>query len=446
MTIHRHDGQSGLTKLERISKLSAKDKDMVFNNIGHIIDIPLLKETYLRLNGRKAIGIDGVTKEHYKQNLDENLKELITRIRRGTYRPKPARLVEIPKEDGSTRSLAISCLEDKLVQSAVNEILTSIYEPMFLPTSYGFRPGRNCHQALKALSSHTYRHYDGAVVEIDLSKCFNTLPHSKVMECLQKKISDKRFLKLVHRLMKTQMINEDKEVMPNEIGCPQGSIISPTISNIYLHEVIDEWFEKTKRDHLRGKAEMVRYCDDMIFLFQKPDDAERFYRVLPKRLEKYGLKLHAEKSQLIPSGQIAAKEAKEKGERLPTYKFLGFTCYWGMSRKGFWRLKFTSRRDRFTTKLKGLRQYLREHLNTPDTPGLLKQVVRAVKGWVNYHAVSDNGRRVKSFLEHAKNILFAWFNRRGKKNAMSWKTLSKILAHFKYPTSWKTVSMFPKAC
>lgn len=191
---------------------------------------------------------------------------------------------------------------------------------------------------------------------------------------------------------------------------------------------------------------MVRYCDDMIFLFQKADDAERFYRVLPKRLEKYGLMLHAEKSQLIPSGQIAAKEANERGERLPTYKFLGFTCYWGMSRKGFWRIKFTSRKDRFTTKLKGLRQYLRENLNTPDTPGLLKQVVRVVKGWVNYHAISDNERRVKSFLEYAKNILFAWFNRRGKKNAMSWKTFSNILAHFKYPTSWRTVSMFPKAC
>jgi len=173
MTIHRYDGQSGLTKLERIGKLSAKDKNVVFNNIGHIIDTQLLKETYHRLNGRKAIGVDGVTKEHYKKNLDENLKELIVKLRRNTYRPQPARLVEIPKEDGSMRPLAISCFEDKLVQSAVNEILTSIYEPLFLSISYGFRPGKNCHQALKALSSHTYRHYDGAVVEIDLRKCFD---------------------------------------------------------------------------------------------------------------------------------------------------------------------------------------------------------------------------------------------------------------------------------
>lgn len=442
MTIHRHDGETGLTKLERVSKLSANDKDVVFNNIGHIINIRMLKEIYHRLKGCKAIGIDGETKVSYGQNLDKNLSELVIKIRRGTYRPKPARLVEIPKEDGSTRPLAISCLEDKLVQSAVNEILMSIYEPIFLPVSYGFRPGRNCHQALKALSNYTYHHYDGAVIEIDICKCFNTLPHGKVMECLRRKINDRRFLELVYQLMRTPIIDGDQKLISNNIGCPQGSILSPTISNIYLHEVIDEWFEETKRDHLRGKAEMVRYCDDMIFIFQKVDDANRFYRVLPKRLEKYGLMLHAEKSQLIRSGQIAAKEANVRGERLPTYKFLGFTCYWGMSRKGFWRLKYTSRRDRFTTKLKGLKQYLRENLNTSDTAGVLKQIVRVIKGWVNYHGISDNQRRVKSFLEHTKTILFAWFNRKGKKDAMNWKTFVKILAYYKYPTSWKTVAMF----
>lgn len=445
MTIHRDDGYSGRTKLERVSLRSAKDKEVVFNNLWHLIDIPLLKETFHRLNGRKAIGIDGVTKESYEKNLEENLQNLMQNIRRGLYRPQAARLVEIPKEDGSTRPLAISCLEDKLVQSVVNEILVSIFESRFLPVSYGFRPGRNCHQALRALSSHSYAYSDGGVVEIDLRRCFNTLPHSKVMECLQKKISDKRFLRLVHRLMQTPMTKATEEAVPNAIGCPQGSIISPTIANIYLHEVVDEWFEMIKRKHFRGKAAMVRYCDDMIFLFQKLDDAQRFYRVLPKRLEKYGLILHTEKSQLLRSGRMAAREAEERGERLPTYKFLGFTCYWGMARKGFWRLKLTSRKDRFTAKLKGLRQYLRERLNTPDTPGILKQVVRVVKGWVNYHAVSDNERRVKSFVNHAKTILFAWFNRRGKKNAMVWKTLQRVLERYKYPTAWKTVSMFPKA-
>lgn len=444
MTILR-DGQSGRTKLERVSKLSAKDKKIVFNNLGYIIDVSLLKEIYNNLNGKKAIGIDGTTKEHYGVKLEENLVALHRRICRGTYRPQPARLVEIPKEDGSTRPLAISCLEDKLVQSAVNAILMSIYEPLFMPTSFGFRPGKNCHQALRALSNHTYHHYDGSVVEIDLRKFFNTLPHDMVLKCLEKKISDSRFLRLVNKLMKTPIIEESGLVTPNEVGCPQGSVISPTIANLYLHEVIDTWFEETKQNHLMGKAEMVRYCDDMVFLFQNPMDAERFYRVLPKRLEKYGLKLHEEKSQLIRSGQVAAKRAYEKGERLPTYKFLGFTCYWGKSRNGFWRLKYTSRRDRFTAKLKGLRKYLWENLNSRDTFGLLKTVVCVVKGWVNYHAISDNQRRVSAFLIHAEKILFSWFNRRGRKYPISWDRFKKLLKRIKFPKTYKVVSMFPKA-
>jgi RNA-directed DNA polymerase len=441
MTIHS-DGESGQTKLDRISKLSARDERVVFNNLGHIIDKSLLKEMYNSLRGDKAIGIDGVTKEQYGTRLDENLDELLIRIRRGTFRPRPARIVEIPKEDGSNRPLAISCLEDKLVQSAVNAILTSIYEPLFLPVSFGFRRGKNCHQALKALSNHSFGYYNGAVVEIDLRKCFNTLLHDKVMGCLQKKIRDRRFLSLVQKLMKTPCVDKTGAVIPNEIGSPQGSIISPTIANIYLHEVIDEWFEQTRRHHLMGKAEMVRYCDDMVFIFQKKIDAKRFYRVLPKRLEKYGLTLHTEKSQLIRSGQIAAKEVHEQGERIPTYNFLGFTCYWGKSRKGFWRLKYTSRRDRFTAKLKGLRKYLWRNLNTPDTLGVLKTVARVVRGWINYHAISDNQRRVSSFRELARGIIFSWFNRRGRKYPINWTTLARVLERVKFPKSWKVVSMF----
>ena len=442
MTIHSKDGASGQTKLERISELSAKDGGIVFNNVGHIIDWPMLMKTYALLDGNKAVGIDGVTKMEYGRNLEENLKQLLVRIRRGTYRPKPARVVEIPKEDGSTRPLAISCLEDKLVQSAVNEILTSIYEPVFLPVSYGFRPGKNCHQALKALNNHTFHYYNGAVVEIDLRQCFNMIPHQEIMNCLRKKISDKRFLKLVYQLLKTPQLAEDKGVVANERGCPQGSICSPTIANIYLHEVIDEWFEKIKRENFRGAAEMVRYCDDMVFIFQKPEDAERFYKVLPKRLEKYGLSLHAEKSQLIRSGLKAAEEAEKQGKRLATYNFLGFTCYWGKSRKGFWRLKLSSRRDRFTKKLKSLKSYLRENLTTPNTLGVLLTVVRVVKGWINYHGISDNQRRVGAFIEWSKRLLFDWCNRRGRKHPMNWNTFSRILQKIQFPKVWKTVSMF----
>ncbi len=187
---------------------------------------------------------------------------------------------------------------------------------------------------------------------------------------------------------------------------------------------------------------MVRYCDDMVFIFQDKRDAERFYEVLPVRLEKYGLSLNAEKSQLIRSGLKAAEEEAAQGKRLETYNFLGFTCYWGKSRKGYWRLKFTSRRNRFAKKLKGLRKYLRENLNTPNTLGILQTVVRVVKGWINYHGISDNQRRVSAFIEYSKRILFGWFNRRGRKRPMSWATFGRILQKIQFPKSWKTVSMF----
>jgi RNA-directed DNA polymerase len=441
MTIHSEDGLSGQTKLDRISELSARNKSIVFNNLGYLIDIPMLKERFRQLDGTKAVGIDKVTKEAYRRNLEDNLKDLLKRIRRGTYHPQPARVVEIPKEDGSFRPLAISCLEDKLVQSAVNLILTKIYEPLFLPCSYGFRPNKNCHDALRALYRGTYQFGNGAVAEIDLRKCFNTIPHLMLMDCLRKKISDKRFLRLINHLLKVPLM-EGKQINPNEQGCPQGSILSPILSNIYLHEVIDSWFIQISRSHFKGKVEMVRYSDDMVFIFQRQDDAERFYHVLPKRLEKYGLSLHVEKSHLIPSGRLHVSSANQKGKRLPTYAFLGFTCYWGKTRKSRWRLKFTSRRDRFTGKLKGLRKYLRKHLNTQNTREVLNTVSKVLRGWINYHGISDNARRVKGFIHKSKRILFTWVNRRGRKKPMNWNTFERILKEINFPERWKTISMF----
>lgn len=441
MTIHSYDGISGSTKLEHISERSAKDKDLVFNNLGHLINLDLLKELYHQLDGNKAVGIDNVTKIKYGENLDENLKKLLQRIRRETYRSQPAKLVEIPKEDGSKRPLAISCLEDKLAQSAVNIILNKIYEPLFLPNSYGFRPNKSCHDALRALNKITFQFWNGAVAEIDLRKYFNTIPHQELMNCLRKKISDERFLNLVNVLLKTPVI-QDNQIIPNEIGCPQGSIVSPIMANIYLHEVIDTWFNQISQSHLQGKTELIRFCDDMVFVFQYKEDAKRFYQVLPKRLEKYGLSLHQEKSQLLSSGHAAAVQANKEGKRLQTYKFLGFTCYWGKTRNGYWRLKFTSRRDRFTAKLHDVRKYLWENLSTNDATTVLETVVQMVRGWINYHGISDNDKRVGGFIHKCKRHLFNWFNRRGRKHPMRWKQFTRILEKINFPQRWKTISMF----
>ena len=202
---------------------------------------------------------------------------------------------------------------------------------------------------------------------------------------------------------RTLTVMEGKQVVINEVGCPQGSILSTTLSNIYLHEVVDSWFKQISETHFKWKAEMIRYCDDMIFIFQNKDEAKRFYDVLPKRLSKYGLTLHDEKSHLIASGHMEAKKANQIGKRLPTYQFLGFTCYWGKSRTGHWRLKLTSRQDRFTAKLKGLSKFLQKQLNTPNTSDVLKMIVRVLRGWINYHGISDNGRRVRGFIWPGEN-------------------------------------------
>lgn len=440
MTVLSNDGQPWLTKLERIGEKSACDRSMVFNNLGHLIDHDMLKEQFRRLGGNKAVGVDRVTKAEWGEELDENIGSLLHRIRKGIYTPLPAKITEIPKEDGSNRPLAVSCVEDKVVQLAVSTILNRIYEPLFLPCSYGFRPGLNCHMALQDLQQQTFRNWNGAVVEIDIRKYFNRIPHGKLMELLRKKISDRRFLRLIEVLITAPVLEKGKP-LSNEIGCPQGSILSPVLANIYLHHVIDEWFAEISHSHIRGRADMVRYADDMVFTFEHLHEAKRFYSVLPKRLSRFGLELHEDKSQLIAVGHVAAMRANQRGERLRTFNFLGFTCYWGTTRKGYWRLKFTSRKDRFAVKLKGLRDFLWKNLSA-NRRQTLNTVIRVVRGWINYHGISDNKRRVGQFIYQSKRIIYRWFNRKGGHRPMTWGKLDLILKMLGYPSLWKTRSMF----
>jgi group II intron reverse transcriptase/maturase len=444
MTVPTADGKQKTTKLECIGKRARLRKDTIFNNIGHALDLDLLRECYHELDRKKAIGIDGVTKEAYGKRLEENLQDLLARIRRHAYKPQASRLVEIPKEDGSTRPLAISCFEDKIVQKAATKLLSAIYEPVFLPCSYGYREGVNGHEALRALMKYSNQFSKGATLEIDLRKYFNTIPHGKLLEILGEKITDKRFLKLIATLIRSPVLVNGKAEL-SKLGCPQGSIVSPILSNIYLHHVIDSWIDEISKSHLSGETAMVRFADDMVFIFQRREDADRFYKVLPKRLEKYGLQLHADKSSLLKSGSKEAREAEERGERLQTYKFLGFVCYWGKSRDGKrWRLKYKSRGDRFTAKLRGLREYLKKSLSR-DTKATILRIKQVVVGWVNYHAISDNQRRVNSFLKESKKAILNWINRKGGKRKMNWATFNKLLEETKYPQSFRTTSMF-SAC
>jgi group II intron reverse transcriptase/maturase len=441
MAVRSNDGQTWLTKLDRIGELSGNDKDIVFNNLGHIISTDMLLELNRELDEKKAVGIDKVSKSDYERNWDENSRTLLLSIRKGAYKPKPARITEIPKEDGSTRPLAISCFEDKLIQSAVNKILSKIYEPMFLTCSYGFRPGVSCHDALKALMKSANANYDGAIIEIDIRKYFNTIPHSEIIGILSKKISDHKFLKLIEVLI-TAPTMEGGTISKNTCGCPQGSILSPILANIYLHYVIDEWFESIKQTHMHGKAELVRFADDMVFTFQYMSQAERFYEVLPKRLSKYGLELHEDKSQILVSGSNAAQKATINRNKLKTFNFLGFTCYWGKSRSGKYRLKYTSRKDRFSAKLKGMRTFLMNNLNVRSKNQVLLAVISGIRGWVNYHGISDNKHSIRQFLEKSKYLIYKWLNRRGGRKHITWDMVLRTVKALGFPTKWVTKSMF----
>ena len=440
MTVHRIDGKQKTTKLERISKLAETKKDIVFNNLLHAIDLDLLRNSYHLLERKKAVGIDNVAKETYGVKLEDNLQDLLRRIRRKGYKPQPSKLVEIPKEDGSTRPLAISCFEDKIVQTAVSAILNKIFTPLFHTCSYGYRENTNGHEALRNLMRASNQNSDGATIEIDLKKYFNSIPHEMLDKIIKEKISDKSFLNLLKKLIRAPILANGRAEL-NKIGCPQGSIISPILSNIYLHYVVDDWFNKIKKTHIRGKSELIRFADDMVFVFEHWDEAQRFNKTLPKRLGKFGLELHEGKSSIIRSGKQAAMEAKMRGERIPVYTFLGFTCYWGLSRNGFWRLKYKSRSDRFSAKLNGLNKYLKENLHQ-ETFTTFKKVKRVVKGWINYHAISDNQQRVHGFIYQSRRLLFSWINRKGGKRKMTWDKFAKLLKMAAYPTGFKVTSMF----
>ena len=261
---------------------------------------------------------------------------------------------------------------------------------------------------------------------------------------LSDKISDKRFIRLIEVLI-TAPIMENGKTSNNTCGCMQGSIISPILSNVCLHHVMDEWFESIKLSHIKGKAELIRYADDMVFTFQWYNQAKRFFDALPKRLAKYGLEMHLDKSQILSAGAIAATKTISNGERLKTFKFLGFTCYWGKGRYGKYRLKYSSRKDRFSAKLKSMKKFLESNLNAESTEEVFKRINRVIKGWINYHAVSDNRHSVDQFLEKSKFLIHKWLNRRGGKKYVSWRKLMIILKASGFPKHGKTISMF-EAC
>jgi RNA-directed DNA polymerase len=348
----------------------------------HHYTVDNLRACFEALDGTKAPGVDGITKAMYGQHLEANLQALHQKLHQRSYRPQPVRRVEIPKADGTMRPLGISCIEDKIVQEMTRRLLDAIYEPVFLDTSYGFRPGRSCHDALRQLNHEVMREPVNWMVDLDLAQFFDTMPHAEILAMLSERIADRAFLRLIARMLKAG-VQTPGGVVQDELGSPQGSIVSPVIANAFLDQALDQWFVGVVRQYCHGYCNLLRYADDALAVFKTEDDARRFLRVLPLRLGKFGLRLNTQKTRLVAFGKRRAWQVLRGGGRMSTVDFLGFTHYWGRSRSGKARLKRKTSKKRLRRALVDLNHWLRQERSARKLPDLWQAIAQKMQGHFN---------------------------------------------------------------
>jgi len=419
--------ESVSTKLQRIAIKAGKDKRCQFTSLFHLMNKALLLECFAQLKGNAASGIDNVTKADYAIKLDANLESLIERLHKMAYKPQPVLRVYIPKAGSKQRRpLGIPALEDKLVQAGLVKILQAIYEQDFINDSYGFRPKRSCHDALRALSQSVEAGPVNYIVEADIKGFFDHVDQEQLMAFLQHRIADKRILRYIKRFLKAG-VQEDGQHKASERGTPQGGVISPLLANIYLHYTLDLWFEKRVKRNSQGYARLIRYADDYVACFQSADDASQFMQDMERRLNQFHLEVAPEKTRLFEFGQFAQSKAKSRGERTATFDFLGLTHYCSRSRDGKrFRMKRKTVSKRFTAKLKGYKEWLKANRVLP-TAEILQTTAAKLRGHIAYYGVTDNSRSIRNFAYRVTQTLFKWLNRRGKRGCYSWDKFLKLL-------------------
>ena len=399
-------------------------------SLSHHIDLEWMREAYRKTRKDGAVGIDGQTAQEYEGDLEGRLRSLIDRAKSGdAYRAPAVRRVYIPKGDkGKKRPIGIPTLEDKVLQRAVVMALEPVYEEDFLDCSYGFRPGRSAHQALEELRKRLMEMGGGWVLEVDIREYFDTVGHKHLKEMLHKRIRDGVLLRLIGKWLKAGVVEEGRVYYP-EAGTPQGGVISPLLANIYLHEVLDTWFAEQVKPRLKGKAFMVRFADDMVMVFSHQGDAQRVRAVLPKRLHKYGLSLHPDKTRIVCLRHPLSEDRRDKGSG--TFDFLGFTTYWGKSRKGNWVMRHKTATDRLNRAIKDMAGWCRKvrHQEVKEQHAL---VVKKVRGHYAYYGITGNMRSLSIFSEQARGAWKKWLCRRSQKRK-GWDYFDKIVQRYPLP-------------
>jgi RNA-directed DNA polymerase len=430
------------TKLARIAEKARLDPNCKFTSLFHLVGRDLLRECFAGLKENAAAGIDGVMKAKYEEHLEDNLTDLVERLHRMAYLPQPVRRVYIPKPGSDKkRPLGMPVFEDKLVQSALVRILGAIYEQDFISDSYGFRPGRSCHDALRALSVEVEGGLVNYIVEADIKGFFDNVHQTWLMTFLAHRIADKRVQCYINRFLKAGIL-EDGSFHASERGTPQGGVISPLLANIYLHYALDLWFVRKFRQTCIGGARHIRYADDYVGCFQYKDDAARFRQAMEERLALFSLSLAEEKTKVVEFGPLAAQQAKARGEKADTFDFLGFTHYCSRSRNGKrFRMKRTTIRKRFTAKVAIFKEWMKKNRKRP-VPEIIEKVSAKLRGHYAYYGVTDNSAAIGRFACEVQKLIFKWLNRRGKRGCLSWRSFSRLLDRYPLPTPRIRVSMF----
>ena len=436
------------TRQQRIAELAKQSPQMRFTSLNHHLDLRWLREAYRRTRKDGAVGVDGQTAADYEVNLEDNLQSLLERAKSGTYKAPPVRRVYIPKGGSTTetRPIGIPAFEDKVLQRAVVMVLEAIYEQDFYDCSYGFRPGRSAHDALNALWRQTMHSDGGWILELDIRKFFDELDHAHLREFLQRRVRDGVLLRLIGKWLNAGVL-EDGTLSYPQTGSPQGGVVSPVLSNIFLHYVLDDWFAREVQPRLKGRAFLIRYADDAVIGLTDERDARRVLDVLPKRFGRYGLRLHPEKTQLV---RFHRPPRRRDHKRPPpdrasgTFDLLGFTHYWGLSRKGNWVVKRQTAASRLTRALRTIARWCRFNRHRPIAEQH-QTLCQKLRGHFAYYGITSNAEALGRFRREVVRTWHKWLSRRRRAGTIPWPCFNRLLERYPLPRAVVVHSVYRRA-